>query len=107
MMTCKLQKFLTSVVTFKDVINDEEHEKAQKCINETNNFKGNLVLKGVLTLERLFNLQSKFRLAINVKMNISTMMHTLINLGTPESPKFIDLGKCRTKLEKYTFVHKV
>jgi hypothetical protein len=51
-------EYLTNVGAFKDVsIDDEEHEKAmKKCRNDSNNFKGNLIPRGVLTLEKLFDL---------------------------------------------------
>jgi hypothetical protein len=53
-----------------------------------------MIQKGVLTLEKLFELQSKFKSVVNAKMNRYTMMHRLINLGTHKSPKFINLGTC-------------
>jgi hypothetical protein len=40
---------------------------------------------------------------MNPNINKSTMMHALVNLGTPEKHKFINLGTCCSKEEKYTF----
>jgi hypothetical protein len=57
----------------------------------------------VLSLEKLFDLQTKFRKLMNPKMNNSTMMHFLVNLGTLEQPKYINLGTCCSEAEKHTF----
>jgi hypothetical protein len=97
--------FLTSSDTFQDsVIDDEVHQQElQTYREETNKVKTNCVPKNVLTLEKLFDLQSKFRRPANPKTNNSTMMHFLVNLGTSEQPKYVNLGTCCSDSEKYTF----
>jgi len=74
--------FLTSSDTFQDsVIDDETHQQElQAYQEETNKVKTNCVPKNVLTLEKLFDLQSKFKRPSNMKTNTSTMMHFLVNL---------------------------
>jgi hypothetical protein len=39
---------------------------------------------------------------MNPKINNSTMMHTLVDLGTLEQPKFINLGTCCSEAKKQT-----
>jgi hypothetical protein len=61
--------FLTSSDTFQDaVIDDEAHQQElQTYRDEANKVKTNCVPKNVLTLEKLFDLQSKFRRPANLK----------------------------------------
>jgi hypothetical protein len=40
-----------------------------------------------------------------MKMNNSSIMHTLINLDTQENPKFINLGTCCIEIEKHIFIY--
>lgn len=98
--------FLTSVSTFKDgVIDNEKHEEnIQECRDETSDTEAILVPKSVLSLEKLFDLQSKFRTIVKAKTNSAIMTHTLINLGTPKNPKF-NLGTCCIETKIYTFTH--
>jgi hypothetical protein len=63
----------------------------------------NFVSKNILTLEKLFDLQSKFRRLANPKSNSSTMMQFLVNLGTYEQPKYVNMGTCCLEAEKNTF----
>ena len=61
--------------TFKGaIINDEEHHAELKF--------GNFIPKGVRTLERMFDLNNKFRKPTNVKTHSSSLQFELINLGT-------------------------
>jgi hypothetical protein len=48
--------------------------------------KENCIPKNVLSLEKLFDLQTKFIKPMNMKTNNSTMMHFLVNLGTLNNP---------------------
>jgi hypothetical protein len=88
--------FLTSSNVFQDsVIDDEAHEQdLQNYRDEASKVKENCIPRNVLSLEKLFNLQTKFKKLMNPKMKNSTMMHFLVNLGTPEQPKYINLGTC-------------
>jgi hypothetical protein len=86
------------------VIDDETHQQdLQNYRDETSKVKENCVPKNVLTLEKLFDLQTKFRRHANPKTNSSTMMHFLVNLGTSEQPKYVNLGTCCSEAEKHTF----
>ena len=77
---------LTNDETFKGaIIDDEEHQAEMKY--------DNFIPKGVRTLEKMFDLNEKFRRPANVKMHSSTLQFELINLGTETDPKFVNLGK--------------
>jgi hypothetical protein len=66
------------------LIDDGEHQHdLQKYRDETNKIKGNFIPRSVLTLENLFDLQSKYIIGIKPKTNSTTMMHFLVNLGIP------------------------
>jgi hypothetical protein len=97
--------FLTSSDVFQEsVIDDEAHEQdLQSYRDEASKMKTNCIPKNVLSLEKLFDLQTKFRRPTNPKTNSSTMMHFLVNLGTPEQPKYINLGTCCSEAKKHTF----
>jgi hypothetical protein len=101
----QLIDFLTSTDIFQDfVIDDEVHQKnLQDYQDEENKIKANCIPRNVLSLENIFDLQSRFRTTMNPKMNNSTMMHALVNLGTPKQPNFINLGTCCSEVEKHTF----
>lgn len=43
--------------------------------------KGNPVPKGVVSLERLLDLQTKFQTFMNDKSNRPTMIYELVNMG--------------------------
>jgi len=80
----KIINFLTSSDTLQDaVIYDETHQQELRTYRkEANKVKTNCVPKNVLTLEKLFDLQSNFRRPTNPNTNNSTMMHFLVNLAT-------------------------
>ena len=78
---------LTNDETFKGaIIDDEEHQAELKF--------DNFIPKGVRTLERMFDLNDKFRRPVNVKTHSSSLQFELINLGTEIEPKYVNLGKC-------------
>ena len=90
--------FLTNDETFKDsVIDDEEH---QENLQNGEMTKGNFMPKGVRTLEGMFDLHKKFRNTTSVKTNSSSMQYELINLGTEAEPKYVNLGKCCSPIER-------
>jgi hypothetical protein len=67
--------------------------------------KGNFIPKKVLTLEKLYDLQSRFQGSVNVKTNNSSMNYELINLGTVENPKNINLGTCCSPIKDKAYIH--
>ena len=83
--------------TFKGaIIDDEEHQAELKF--------DNFIPKGVKTLERIFDLDSKFRRPENVKTHSSSLQFELINLGTEVKPKYVNLGKCFFSGERNKFI---
>ena len=78
------------------IIDDEEHQAEMKF--------DNFIPKGVRTLEKMFDLNEKFRRPANVKTNSSTLQFELINLGTEMAPKFVNLGKCCLSTERDKFI---
>jgi hypothetical protein len=58
------------------VIDDDEHESGMQNYKDgAYSFKSKLIPKGVLTLEKLFDLQTRFRTIVNMKTNNSCMSH--------------------------------
>ena len=88
---------LTNDEVFKGaIIDDEEHQAELKY--------DNFIPKGVRTLERMFNLNEKFRRPTNVKTHSSSLQFELINLGTETNPKFVNLDKCCSPAKRDKFV---
>jgi len=88
---------------FKDaVIDDDKHEPSLQA--EAGNRKGHLITKGAASLENLYDLQECFQGLRNNKTHNSTMMHVLINLGTKQDPKFVNIGIGYTQQERQSFV---
>ena len=83
--------------TFKGaIIDDEEHQAELKF--------DNFIPKGVRTLERMFELENKFRRLANVKTHSSSLQFELINLGTEVKPRYVNLGKCCSPGEINKFI---
>ena len=78
------------------IIDDEEHQAELKF--------DNFIPKGVKTLERMFDLNEKFRRPANVKTHSSSLQFELINLGTEMEPKYVNLGKCCSPAERDKFI---
>lgn len=55
-------------------------------------------------MERLFDLQDKFRGTVNSKTNSVILAHQIINIGIEENPKNINMGVCCTEQEKSAFL---
>jgi hypothetical protein len=86
------------------VIDDQIHQQdLQNYQDEARKVKENCILKNVLTFDKLFDLQTKFRMHANTNTNSSTMMHFIVNLGTFEQPKYVNLGTCCSEVEKHKF----
>ena len=60
--------------------------------------------KNISMLEKLFDLQEKFRISTNPKTSISTLLYEVVNLSTEQDPKNINLGKNCTHAERITFM---
>jgi hypothetical protein len=55
-------------------------------------------------LDKLFDLQEKFRRPTNTKTRSSTFLYEAVNLSTKQDPKNINLGKNFTTIKKSTFM---
>ena len=88
---------------FKDAaIDEDEHKKALQ--DAANASKGNLIPKGVVSLESLYDLQNHFWGPVNVKTHNSTLFHEKIYLGTERDLKYVNLGTCCTPQERKAFI---
>ena len=88
---------------FKDtVIEEEDHDRALQ--EELGDRKENPIPKGIVSLEKLFDLQNRFRGPPNTKVQSSTLAHRKINLGTDKDPKLVNLGNECTPQEKQEFI---
>ena len=98
--------FLHSEDTFKgSVIDDEQHEALlQASTLEEKPKQSNIIPKNIVRLEKLFDLQEKFRKPTNTKNRSSTLLYEVVNLGTKQDPKNINLGKNCTTAKKATFM---
>ena len=88
---------MTNDEIFKgEIIDNEEHQAELKF--------DNFIPKGVSTLERMFDLNEKFRRPVNVKTQSSSLQFELINLGTEIEPKYVNLCKCCSLGERNKFI---
>ena len=89
---------------FKDVAIDEnEHECSLQVGSD--GMKGHIIIKGVVSLEKIYDLQERFQGPRNSMTHSSTMRHELINLGTEKDSKYVNLGTCCTQQEQQAFIH--
>jgi hypothetical protein len=92
----QLIEFLTNVDVFHDSMIDNvvHQQNLHNYRDEANKIKSNCIPRNVLSLEKIFDLQSIFKTTMSLKMNNSTMMHDLVNLSTLEQRKFINFDIC-------------
>jgi len=98
--------FLHSKDTFKGSVIDDEHHEAllEASTSEEKPEHSNTMPKNIVKLEKLFNLQEKFRRLTNTKTSSSTLLYEVVNLGTKQDPKNINLGKNCTHAKRTTFM---
>ena len=60
--------------------------------------------KNIIRMEKLFDLQDKFRRPANTKTNYSFLLYEVVNLGIKQNPQNINLGKNSTHYERATFM---
>ena len=60
--------------------------------------------KKIISLEKLFDLQEKFRRPTNTKTSNSSLLYEVVNLITEHNPKNINLGKNYTHAEREAFM---
>jgi hypothetical protein len=101
---------LTNKDNFKDLdINDEVFQKqlaeTDSHIDQpTNKLRSHTIPKGVANLENLSDPRGRFKGSTNTKTRSSCPMLETINLGTPENPKNINLGKTVSKEERKAYL---
>lgn len=83
---------------FKDVAIDEDEDERSLQAG-VDGMKGHIITKGVVSLEKLYDLQEQFQGPRNNKTHSSNTRHELINLGIEKDPKFVNLGTCCTQQE--------
>ena len=98
--------FLHSEDTFKGlVIDDEQHEALLwASASEEKPEHINTMPKNIVKLEKLLDLQEKFRRPANTKTSSSTLLYEAVNPSTEQDPKNINLGKNCTHAERTTFM---
>jgi len=84
------------------MIDEDMHEKSLQYT--TNDNKVNPIPKGVVSLEKLYDLRNCFKGPRNTKTHSSTLMHKQINLGIERDLKFVNLSMCCTPEERQAFV---
>ena len=99
-------KFLHSKYTFKGLIIDDEHHEAllQASTLEDKPKYNNIIPKNIIRMEKLFDLQDKFKRPTNTKTSSSSLRYEAINLGTEHNPQTINLGTNCTHVERETFM---
>jgi hypothetical protein len=102
--------FLTNQDNFKDLAIDDEVFQEQSTETDphtdqpTDKSKSHMIPKGIANLENLFDLKERFKGSKNAKTGSSCPMHETINLGTPENPKNVNLGKTISKEERKAYL---
>jgi hypothetical protein len=102
--------FLTNQDNFKDLAIDDE--EFQEKLTETDSqagqhmdkSKAHTIPKGIDNLENLFDLKERFKEPKNAKTGSSCPLHETVNLGTPENPKRVNLGKTISKEERKAYL---
>ena len=90
-------KFLHSKDTFKGLVIDNEQRESllQDSSSEENPGHSNGMPKNIIRLDKLFDLQDKFRRPTNTKTCNSSLLYEVVNIGTKQNPKNINLvNKC-------------
>jgi hypothetical protein len=90
---------MTNQENFKDLAIDDGVFQEQLTEIDHSNKKPrfHMIPKGVENLENLFDLRERFKGSKNTKTGISCPIYETINIGTPENPKNINLGKTVSK----------
>jgi hypothetical protein len=107
--------FLTNQENFKDLAIDDEifqelltesniHEQKKGIDHSDDKSKFHMIPKGVANLENLFDLRERFKGPKNAKTGSSCPIYEIINLGTPENPKNVNLGKTVSKEDNKAYL---
>ena len=63
-----------------------------------------MIPKSIVKMEHLYDMHDKFKKPTNCKMHSLSMKYEMINLGTKEDPKNVNLGLGCSSQEKAAFV---
>ena len=87
----QIKNLLHSEDAFKgSVIDDDQHEALlQASTLEENPEHSNVMPKNIVRLEKLFNLQDKFKRPTNTKTRNSSLLYETLNLSIEKNPKNI------------------
>ena len=55
-------------------------------------------------MEKMLDLDNKFRRLANVKTHSSSLQFELINIGSEADPKYVNLGKCYSPRERIKLI---
>jgi hypothetical protein len=80
------------------------HEQKGGTNHSNNKPRFHMIPKGVANLENLFDPSERFKGSKNIKTRISCHIYKTINLGTPENPKNINLGKTMSKEDRKSYL---
>jgi len=101
----QILEFLDCNETFKNaVIGEREHDMLMNKREDEEKDQPNVIPKSVITMEHLYDLHDKLKKPINYKTHSSSMKYEMINLGTKEDPKNVNLGLGCSPQEKTAFV---
>ena len=85
------------------VIDDEQHEALlQDLASKDNHEYNNIMPKNIIRLEKVFDLQDKFKRPTNTNKNSSSLRYEVVVLGTKHNPKAINLGTNYTHAKRKT-----
>ena len=88
-------------IFMRSIIDDEHHEALLQASASENNPKyRNFIAKNIIRLEKLFDLQDKFKRLTNTKINNSSLRYGVVNHGTKKNPQNINLGTSFTHVKK-------
>jgi len=102
--------FLTNQDNFKYLaIEDEEFQEKTTETNpqagqDVGKLKAHTIPRGIDNIESLFDLKDRFKGPKNAKTGSSCPLHETVNLGTPEAPKNVNLGKTISKGERKAYL---
>jgi len=89
----QIHHFMENADIFKDVaIDEDENDKALREAFEAS--KGNIIPKGLVSPEKLYDLQNCFRGPVNTKTQSSKLSYEQVNLGTHDDLKYVNLDTC-------------
>jgi len=95
---------MVNVHVFKyATIEEDEHEHALQEKSQAP--KGNTMPKGIVSLEKLYDLQNRFRGPKNTKTRSLELTYEQVNLETPQDLKYTNLSTCCSLREKQSFIH--